>query len=214
MTCHSSIYGAGGKTSYTHCTDTKGSDGQSKLSALQAYAKACTNNDASDNYDSLGPPADTSHYPFNQIQGLWQVDAESIRIGILRAQSNLLDDNRRSGVNGEMVKMAYEDEFDTVSIFAMDNVALNGNAMFSVLRNACGQSSATATPDDEPWACGVDLPMPKVITPRALPMAWDIVLLVTSSALALMMSVMIVQAYRLRDKGPQEHRLVCNGHLI
>jgi hypothetical protein len=113
-----------------------------------------------------------------------------------------------------MVKMAYEDEFDTVSIFAMDNVALNGNAMFSVLRNACGQSSATATPDDEPWACGVDLPMPKVITPRALPMAWDIVLLVTSSALALMMSVMIVQAYRLRDKGPQEHRLVCNGHLI
>ena len=210
MTCHSRLSRAGGGISYVHCTDTKGR-GQSKLGALRSYTKACTNNDASDDYNTLGPPSDTSYHPFNQVQGLWQVDAESVRIGILRAQSNLLDDNRRSGVNGKMARMAYEGEFDTVSIFAMDNVALNGNAMFSVLRNACGQSSSATTADDGSWACGRDLPFPKVIAPRALPLAWEIVLLVMSSALALMVSVMFVQAYRLRDKGPQG---VCNGHLI
>jgi hypothetical protein len=116
VTCHSRYYGADGNSidndiaerrqqnSYVHCTDTKGS-GLSKLGALKAYVKASSNNDATDNYNSLGPPADAYYYPFNQIQGFWQVDAASVRIGISRA-SNLLDDNRRSGVNGEMVRMA------------------------------------------------------------------------------------------------------------
>ena len=210
MTCHSQHQ----QNSYIHCTDTRGS-GQLKLSALRAYAKASSNNDASDDCNTLGPPADAYHYPFNQIQGFWQVDADSVRIGMLRAQSNLLDDNRRSGVNGDMVRMAYEGEFDSVSILAMDNVALNGNAMFSVLRNACGQSATAATTDDDgPRACGRDLAMPSVIAPRALPLAWNVALVALSSALALMVSAMVFHAYRLRDKGPQEHRLVCNGHLI
>lgn len=180
-----------------------------KLSALRAYAKASSNNDASDDSNTLGPPADAYHYPFNQIQGFWQVDADSVLIGIVRAQSNLLDDNRRSGVNGDMVRMAYEGEFDSVSILAMDNVNLNGNAMFSVLRNACGQSATTATK-----ACGRDLAMPSVITPRALPLAWNVALVALSSAMALMVSAMVFRAYGLRDRGPQEHRLVCNGHLV
>jgi hypothetical protein len=180
-----------------------------KLSALRAYAKASSNNDASDDCNTLGPPADAYYYPFNQIQGFWQVDADSVLIGIVRAQSNLLDDNRRSGVNGDMVRMAYEGEFISVSILAMDNVALNGNAMFSVLRNACGQSATTAT-----TACGRDLAMPSVITPRALPLAWNVALVALSSAMALMVSAMVFRAYGLRDRGPQEHRLVCNGHLV
>jgi hypothetical protein len=30
----------------------------------------------------------------------------------------------------------------------------------------------------------------------------------------LMVSAMVFRAYGLRDRGPQEHRLVCNGHLV
>jgi hypothetical protein len=203
-----------------HCTDTRGS-GRSKLDALGAYARASSNNDASDDSNALGPPADTCHYPFNQIQAFWQVDADSVRIGVLRAQSSLLDDNRRSGVNGYMARMAYEGEFISVSILAMDNVALNGNAMFSVLRNACGQSATASPADDddddggEPrGGCGRDLAMPSVIVPRALPLAWTVVLVALSSALALTASATVFRAHRLRDRGPQEHRLVCNGHLV
>ena len=112
-----------------------------------------------------------------------------------------------------MARMAYDGEFDAVSVFAMDNVALNGNAMFSVLRNACGQSSSTTTTTAS-WACGQDLPFPNIGGRRALPLAWEVVLLAMSSTLALMALVMFVRAYRLRDTGPQGHRLVCNGHLI
>ena len=55
-----------------------------------------TNNEATNGFYILGPPADTSYYPFNQIQGFWQVDTTSVQIGITHAASNLLDDNRRS----------------------------------------------------------------------------------------------------------------------
>merc|ERR1719416_33768 len=122
--------------------------------------------------------------------------------------SNLLDDNRRSEVNKEMVTMTYNGEFNAISIFALDNVALNGNAMFSVLRNACGQSVVTDDGDDP--ACGADLVMPYMNMDHKLPLVWNIVLFVVYGALVLMVSVMLFQAFRLRNEGPQEHRLICH----
>jgi len=224
VSCHSRYYEAqqheGGNSedgntdaqlSYIHCTDTTGT-GVSKLSALQAYVTASTNNEASDNSDTLGPPADESYYPFNQIQGFWQVDATSVQIGIMHA-SNLLDDNRRSQVNEEMVKMAYNEEFDAISVFALDNVALNGNAMFSVLRNACNQSVMKNDGELEP-ACGQDLVMPNMQISHKLPLVWNIVLFVVYGALVAMVSIMLFQAFRLRNEGPQEHRLICHGHVV
>ncbi|KAL7547457.1 hypothetical protein ACHAWF_010753, partial [Thalassiosira exigua] len=195
---------------YVHCTDTKGS-GASKLQDLQAYVQESANGEASDDWGALGPPADESLYPFNEIQGFWQVDGTSVQIGITHA-SNLLDDNRRSQVNEEMVKMAYDGEFDAISIFAMDNVALNGNAMLSVLRTACGQ--AKVQDDDDVLACGRELAMPNMQVSHRLPLVWNIVLFVVYSALVLMVSVMLFQAFRLRNEGPQEHRLICHGHVV
>lgn len=139
------------------CTDRKNT-GMNKLSALQEYVLASANNDATDNAYELGPPADESYYPFNQIQGFWQVDSTSVTIGVTHAASTLLDDNRRSNVNAEMVQLAYDQKFTKINLFAMDNVALNGNAMFSVLRNGCGQS--VIKEDDEYFVCGKNLVMP------------------------------------------------------
>ncbi|KAL9182914.1 hypothetical protein ACHAXT_004193 [Thalassiosira profunda] len=224
VTCHSRYYednkeeggeheggnNRNNRQSYIHCTDTRGT-GVSKLSALQSYVRASTNGEASDDSGELGPPYDESYYPFNQIQGFWQVDSTSVQIGIMHA-SNLLDDNRRSNVNEEMVKMAYSGEFNAISIFALDNVALNGNAMFSVLRNACGQSVQQYNGDDLP--CGKNLVMPNMHVYHKLPLVWNIVLFVVYGALVAMVSIMLFQAFRLRNEGPQEHRLVCHGHVV
>ena len=217
MTCHSKYYEQQNnedwdntQLSYIHCTDTKGT-GVSKLSSLQEYVLASTNNDASDDYNDLGPPADESYYPFNQIQGFWQVDATSVQMGIMHA-SNLLDDNRRSEVNKEMATMAYNGEFNAISVFALDNVALNGNAMFSILRNACGQS--VERDDGEDLACGQDLVLPNMNSNHTLPLVWNIVLFVVYGSLVLMVMIMLFQAFRLRNEGPQDHRLMCNGHVV
>jgi hypothetical protein len=91
------------------CTDKKGS-GQTKLASLSTYVKASANNDPTDNSYELGPPYDTTTYPFNQIQGFWQVDASSVQVGLLHS-STLLQDNQQSQVNAEMVKMAYNGQF-------------------------------------------------------------------------------------------------------
>jgi len=198
------------QVSYTHCTDTTGT-GVGKMASLQAYVSASTNNEASDDPNSLGPPADEYYYPFNQIQGFWQVDATSVQIGIMHA-SNLLDDNKRSRVNEEMVRMAYRGKFNAISVFALDNVALNGNAMFSVLRNACGQSVIKDDGNDP--ACGMDLVMPNMQVSHKLPLVWNIVLFVIYGSLVLMVSIMLFQAFKLRNEGPQEHRLICHGHVV
>lgn len=195
--------------SYIQCTDRKNS-GVAKLNDLKAYVTASANNDPSDDANELGPPEDESYYPFNQIQGLWQIDATSVQIGLLHA-STLLEDNRISKVNEEMVIMAYQEQFSSINIFTMDNVALNGNAMFSVLRNQCGQSVLT---DIEGPSCGTDLMMPTMETSRTLPIFWNIVLSVVYGALVVMVAVMLYQAFRLRNKGPQDHRLICHGHII
>ncbi len=216
MTCHSRIKQS--QLSYVHCTDTKGS-GISKLNDLKAYVTASTNNEATNGFYVLGPPADTSYFPFNQIQGFWQVDTTSVQIGVTHAASNLLDDNRRSEVNKQMVTLAYNGEFNAISIFALDNVALNGNALFSVLRNACGQSvkdmdELSSTSQTALLPCGLDLDIPDMNSSHMLPFVWRIMLFLVSGSLMLTVSAMLFQAFRLRNKGPQSHRLVCHGHLV
>jgi hypothetical protein len=216
VTCHSRIQQS--QSSYVHCTDTKGS-GISKLNDLKAYVTASTNNEATNGFYILGPPADTSYYPFNQIQGFWQVDTTSVQIGITRAASNLLDDNRRSEVNKQMVIMAYNGEFNAISIFALDNVALNGNALFSVLRNECGQSvndmeESSSISQTALLPCGLELDIPNMNSYHILPFVWRIMLFIVYGALLLVVSAMLFQAFRLRNKGPQNHRLICHGHLV
>ena len=212
VTCHSRAQQQS-PSSYLHCTDIKGS-GTSKFNALKAYVTASTNNEATNGFYILGPPADSSYFPFNQIQGFWQVDTTSVQIGITRAASNLLDDNRRSEVNKQMVTLAYNGDFNAISVFALDNVALNGNAMFSVLRNACGQSVAETVDAQTSMPCGQDLELPDMNASIRLPFVWRIVLFVVYGSLILIISVMLFQAFRLRDNGPQDHRLICHGHLV
>jgi hypothetical protein len=212
VTCYSSSTENNNQQSNTfiQCTDLKNS-GQYKLSSLKSYTKASANNEPSDSAYELGPPSDTYWYPFNQIQAFWQVDTTSVQIGIMHG-SSLLDDNRISRVNEEMVNMVYNQEFDSVSLFAIDNVALNGLALFSVLRNACGQSAIDTDEEDPP--CGRDLNMPRMSTSRALPIFWHITLCVVYGIMLALVIVMMVPAFRLRDRGPQEHRLVCNGQIV
>jgi hypothetical protein len=50
--------------------------------------------------------------------------------------------------------MIHQGEFDAISVLSVDNVALHGNAILSVLRTTCGQSDI-----DE---CGQDLGKPKM----------------------------------------------------
>jgi hypothetical protein len=117
---------------------------------------------------------------------------------------------------GKSSALAYNGEFNAISVFALDNVALNGNAMFSVLRNTCGQSvvdmDASSSSSSQP--CGQDLKIPDMNASHMLPFVWGIMVFVVYGVLVLTVSVMLFQAYRLRNKGPQDHRLVCNGHLV
>jgi len=210
VTCHSKNDDREGNSQrYQMCTDRKNTG---KLSALRDYVLQSSNNDATDDADELGPPADEYYYPFNQIQGFWQVDSTSVKIGVKHAASTLLDDNRRSNVNAEMVQLAYNQQFKKINLFSMDNVALNGNAMFSVLRNGCGQS--VIKDDDEYFTCGKNLVMPHMNVSQRLPIFWNIILIVVYSSLFIMVSVMLIQAFGLREHGLQDHRLECNGVLI
>jgi hypothetical protein len=62
--------------------------------------------------------------------------------------------------------------------------------------------------------CGRDLPMPTIIFSHTLPLVYNIMLLVLSSMLTIVLLCMVRQAYKLRNMGSQDHRLVCNGHLV
>jgi len=110
------------------------------LARLSDYVLASANNPATDDSGQLGPPADLYSYPFNEIQALWQVSAYSATMGLAHF-SSILEDNKASQVNKHMMDLIYADAFDSISLFAVDNVAENGNALLSVLRNRCGQTS-------------------------------------------------------------------------
>ena len=126
-----------------------------KLQALQSYMLASSNNEATDSKYVLGPPANA--WPLNEIQAFWQVTSTSAVIG-LSQWSSILDDNRQSNLNAEVMEMIHSAEkFRAISILAVDNVALHGNALLSVLRTACGQSSELG--QDE---CGPQLSKPRL----------------------------------------------------
>ena len=108
--------------------------------------------------------------------------------------------------------MAYQGEINTINIFSLDNVALNGLALFSVLRNTCGQS--TINTEDEVPPCGKDLSMPRMNSLRALPIIWGVMLCLVYGSMLVVVIVMAIQAFKLRDEGPQDHRIVCNGQLV
>ncbi|KAL7513248.1 hypothetical protein ACHAXN_010296 [Cyclotella atomus] len=193
VTCYSTENYNQQSNTFIQCTDLK-KYGQYKLTLLKSYTKASANNEPSDNAYELGPPSNTYWYPFNQIQAFWQVDTPSVQLGIMHG-SLLLDNNRISRVSEEMVRMVYNQEFDSVSLLAIDNVALTGLALFSVLRNACGQS--TVDTDEEVPPCGRELSMPRMSSSRTLPIFWHITLcIVYGTMLALVIAMMV---YRLFD---------------
>jgi hypothetical protein len=101
VTCYSTENYNQQSNTFIPCTDLK-KYGQYKLTLLKSYTKASANNEPSDNAYELGPPSNTYWYPFNQIQAFWQVDTPSVQLGIMHG-SSLLDDNRISRVNEEMV---------------------------------------------------------------------------------------------------------------
>jgi hypothetical protein len=120
---------------------------------LREYMLASANDEPSDDSSTLGPPASLDTYPFNEIQALWQVDGHSAAMGISKL-SSLIDDNTKSHINAKLVDMIYEGEFQAISLLAVDHVRLNGNALLSVLRTACGQSDL-----DE---CGEQISKPRI----------------------------------------------------
>ena len=69
-----------------------------------------------------------------------------------------------------------------ISIFDMDNVALNGNAMLFVLRNTCRQS--------------IMKNVMQIL--HKLPLVWNVVLFAVYGAMVLMVSIVLFQAFRLR----------------
>jgi hypothetical protein len=123
------------------------------LQRLSTYVLASANNAATDDSSILGPPSNLYCYPFNEIQALWQVDTHAVLVGTAHV-SSLLEDNRISQVNEYMVQLIYNENFDAISLFAVDNVALNGNALLSVVRNSCGQTDI--------GVCGKQLDAPQI----------------------------------------------------
>ena len=118
VTCHSTSNDderGDNSQPYQMCTNRKNT-GMSKLSNLQEYVLASANNDATNDPYELGPPADDSYYPFNLIQGYWQVDSNSVQIGVTLAASSLLEDNKRSNVNAEMVALAYNQQLKQINL--------------------------------------------------------------------------------------------------
>lgn len=122
------------------------------LQQLFSYVLASANNPSTNDLSVLGPPSNRYQYPLNEIQAFWQVDSYAVAAGLVHF-SSILEDNRQSNVNRYMMELIHSGQFENpISVFAVDNVALNGNAILSVLRTACGQSDL----DD----CGPQLDAP------------------------------------------------------
>jgi hypothetical protein len=143
VTCYSSTTNDGNSGTSLPCTNLH----SSKHQQLKDYVMASANNEPTDSNQQLGPPASTYTHPFNEIQALWQVDSASAALGITHV-STLLDDNIKSQINANVVDWVYQEAFDSISLMAVDHVHLNGNALFSVLRNQCGQFELSLINED------------------------------------------------------------------
>ena len=141
-------------TCWTNGTSCKTSDQQ--YQRLENYILQSANNPATDDSSQLGPPNNLYRYPLNQIQALWQVSVQSAAIGLAHF-STILADDHDSRLHKKLVSLIHEERMPvSISLFTIDNVALHGNAITSVLRNRCGQSIVTDVP------CGPDLPPPRL----------------------------------------------------
>ncbi|CAB9522541.1 1-phosphatidylinositol phosphodiesterase [Seminavis robusta] len=128
-----------------------------QFNALTSYILASANNEPTNDRSVLGPPANLVNFPLNEVQALWQVTAASAVIGTAHS-SSILHDNEKSDINEYVMNMVYQGQLlDAVSVLAVDNVAKNGNALLSVLRTACGQSS-----DLTAESCGLAIDKPKL----------------------------------------------------
>ncbi|KAG7361975.1 hypothetical protein IV203_025641 [Nitzschia inconspicua] len=140
----------------------------SKLQELKDYVMASANNEPTDSNQVLGPPASTDRYPFNELQALWQVDATSAALGMIHL-STLLDDNTKSQLNAHIVNWVYEESLKAISLLAVDQVQLNGNALLSVLRNQCGQSILSVASDNDETKERENVNPRETICGRAIP---------------------------------------------
>ena len=138
-------------TCWGHNNKTSCKNSREQWERLKIYTLASANNEPTDDNSRLGPPYSLDVYPFNEIQALWQVDGHAVAMGISHF-SSIIKDNHASNVNADMVDLIYNGVFNQISLLAVDNVALHGNALLSVLRNTCGQSIS----ED----CGTDVPPP------------------------------------------------------
>jgi len=129
---------------------------------LRDYMLASANNAATDSSSTLGPPANLYNKPFNEIQALWQVDTAAAVAGMAHL-SSILQDNQQSRLNERVLNLVYNGAFNAVSLLAVDNVARNGNALTSVLRNQCGQQHQQSNGNsDDPLPCGSQLEPPRI----------------------------------------------------
>jgi hypothetical protein len=134
---------------------------------LKDYVLKSANSPATDSNQQLGPPSNLYRYPLFQIQALWQVSVQSAAIGIAHF-SNILADDKESKLHAKLVTLIHSESMPySISLFTMDNVALHGNAITSVLRNRCGQSILGSS-----VPCGPDLPAPRLhyvhVEPKAI----------------------------------------------
>jgi hypothetical protein len=159
-------YPPGGNNKKTTCTTS-----DVPWHSLQSYLLQSANNDAtsSDN-NKLGPPADLYHTPLFEIQALWQIDTHAVITGMAH-WSSILNDNRQSRLNEKVMRMVYDDSFQSISLLAVDNIAMHGNALTSVLRNRCGQLADPSLP------CGTNVPPPRLRYVHISPTQWLVVAL-------------------------------------
>ena len=174
------------KSKFWSASDPTSRDGieyrATSLSALQDYVLQSSNNDPTNDSNTLGPPAnDYKFLPFNEIQAFWQVDGTSAAFGIAHL-SSLLDDNTKSHINAYIVEWIYEELLTSpISIVAIDQVQQNGIALLSVLRTKCGQF-------EDDWAdslCGTALPPPRLKIHRPMSTVTCFVTVISTFALAL-----------------------------
>lgn len=152
---------------------------RSKLpqSRLDAYLLESANNEATDDSSTLGPPASGV---FWQIQAFWQVTASSTALGLAHF-SNILLDVTKSGVNQHTAELIHGDKFQNLNLVAVDHLAVHGNAIFSVLRNTCGQTDI-----DE---CGSALALPKFSYTHIGVAGWILIVLVSGYLLSLFVAI-------------------------
>ena len=176
---------------------------------LQQYLDASTNNPATDAWNALGPPVSLDQTPFNTIPAYWQVTTAAVVAGVTHG-SSILQDNRQSHVNARIVEWVYQSNYNynkndgaaAISLLAVDNVALNGNALLSVVRNQCGQQQQPSSSLDDDSSssvlpCGTALPLPRMTDADWTAQQWIWLVVALLYSIWMVYSVVVYQRPRL-----------------